>query len=164
MRWKNAAIILFCCLSFASPGAAQELPSPGLLFNEVESKRLVEEQRDLETQRALVETMKAQMDAQNRRILELQSQVKGFETASVEQQIALARMDERDKLRKEQVDGLVLVLKETRDTLQQTRDVMKDVADQNKALHKELTISRIFGPLGMIASFAIGYFTFGAMH
>jgi len=164
VRWKSAGTILCCCLFFVSPVAAQELPGPGLLFNEAESKRLVEEQRDLETQRALVETMKAQLDAQNKRILELQNQVRGFETASVEQQIALARMDERDKLRKEQVDGLVLVLKETRDTLQQTRDVLKDVADQNKSLHKELTLSRIFGPLGMIASFAVGFFTFGAVH
>lgn len=163
MRWKIAGIGLCCCLALASPAGAQGFP-PGLLFPEADATRLVEDLRDLDTQRKLVETLRAQIDAQNRRITELQSQVKGFETASVEQQIALARMDERDKLRKEQVDGLVLVLKETRDTLQQTRDVMKDVADQNKALHKELTISRIFGPLGMIASFAIGYFTFGAIH
>lgn len=134
MSWQRgcgrqgvACGVLICFLASvasAEPTIVQPsdvISAPGLYLTEPDATKLTELLRDADAAKAIVETQQAALAARDRQIAELLEQVKQLQTAARAQEIALAKAEERDRIRAEidakqemMLKQLVEVLKEER--------------------------------------------------
>jgi TolA-binding protein len=157
MRFALTALVLLFSLLLGSAAFGQDLPQPGLLFNEADAKKLVEDERDLKELRGVVETQKAIVSTKDEQIMALQSAIKELKDAADKQATALALAEDREKRRQEIENEYKGVLAETRSLITDQREALKEVMAQNRALHRELTWTRILGPIAVIGA-AVGGF------
>lgn len=160
MRWKIWAITLLCILLPAGSAAWGQEDSPGLLFNETESKQLGENLRDLKTLRSVVEDQKTIIANLQQQLKEKDGAIAQYKDAVDAQKMAIALSDDREKRRQEIENEYKDILLQTKSLIADQREAMKNMMDENKSLHRELFWSRLLGPLGIIA----GVFTGGMLH
>lgn len=79
----------------------QPAPAAGFLFDEVAVRRLIEDLRDLRAAQAVVETQKAALAARERELGELRDALAQMNQAYRQQEIALAKAEERERIRAE---------------------------------------------------------------
>jgi parvulin-like peptidyl-prolyl isomerase len=107
--------------------------------------------------RGVVETQKAIVSTKDEQIMALQSAIKELKDAADKQATALALAEDREKRRQEIENEYKGVLAETRSLITDQREALKEVMAQNRALHRELTWTRILGPIAVIGA-AVGGF------
>jgi len=111
-------------------------PYDGLLLNLPAATQAVEDTRDAQALKAEVELLKAQ--------------IANLKDAARAQEIALAKAEAREEMRKEMDARIDLVLAENRKTLEDTRALLALYDKQMERMERRMLVTQILGVLGPI--------------
>ena len=148
--WPARAVAAALLVAFAAPVAAepiilrpgQSAPSEGLFITAEELKTLIEFLRDADTTKAVSETLKAAIASKDAEIAKLVVALGEKDKAIRDQEIALIRAEEREKLRAEMDARSTVLVTQLMELLEKER--------KQRNMERLLSLIPVFGVLAAV--------------